>query len=161
MENSAPVIYATVEGKKKLEKRLEILISQRSDAADKIRVAREFGDLKENAEYAAAREEQSNLEDEIASIKEKLPQIKTFSYAKADTKIVNVGTRVRIEEVGKKKTQEWIITGVIENDPENFYISNEAPLGKALIGRSVGDVVEINKPAGKFKYRILKISAGQ
>jgi len=153
-------IFATTQGKKSYEERLEMLISRRVEVADKIRVAREFGDLKENAEYAAAREEQSNLEDEIASIKEKLPFIKLFSYAKADTSCVNVGTRVQIEEIATKKKQEWTITGIIENDPENFFISNESPLGKALLGRKVGETIEIIKPAGKFKYKVLKISPG-
>ena len=153
-------IFVTTQGKKMLESRLAELISQREEAAGKIREAREFGDLKENAEYAAAREAQSNMEDEIASIQGKLPNLKLFSYAKADTSRVNVGTRVKIEQVGSKKTQEWTITGVIENDPQNFFISNEAPLGRVLLGRVVGDIVEIHTPAGRTKYKIVKISTG-
>jgi len=100
------------------------------------------------------------MEDEIASIQGKLPNLKLFSYAKADTSRVNVGTRVKIEQVGSKKTQEWTITGVIENDPQNFFISNEAPLGRVLLGRVVGDIVEIHTPAGRTKYKIVKISTG-
>ena len=153
-------IYATMQGKKMLEVRLDELVSRREEVAQKIREAREFGDLKENAEYAAAREEQSNLEDEIASIKEKLPVLKIFSYSKCDTSAVNLGTRVKIQEVGTAKTLEWIITGVIENDPGNKYISNESPLGKELLGKKVGEVVEIHKPAGKTRYKIVSISAG-
>lgn len=160
MESTSTVIYATTEGKKKLERRLEELVSRRASVADTIREAREFGDLKENAEYAAAREAQTNLEDEIASIKERLSLIKLFSYSKADTKCVSVGTRVKIEDIATKKTYEWTITGVIENDPEKFFISNEAPLGKALIGKKVGEVIEIIKPIGKVKYKILSIKAG-
>jgi len=153
-------VYVTLEGRKILEQRLADLIANRRSVADKIRVAREFGDLKENAEYAAAREEQSNLENEIISIQEKLVQVKLFSYSKADTNAVNLGTRVKIEEVGTKRAQEWTITGVIENDPSRFLISNEAPLGKALLGKKEGDIVEIIKPTGKVKYKIIKISAG-
>ena len=153
-------IYATTHGKKMLEVRLEELVSRREEVAHKIREAREFGDLKENAEYAAAREEQSNLEDEIASIKEKLPLLKIFSYTKCDTSAVNLGTRVKIQEVGSTRTLEWIITGVIENYPEKKYISNESPLGKELLGKKVGETVEIHKPAGKSKYKIVNISAG-
>jgi len=160
MEQTTNAIYVTAQGKKMLETRLADLISHREEAATRIREAREFGDLRENAEYAAAREAQSNLEDEIHAIQHKLPLLKLFSYAKADTSSVHVGTRVKIEQVGSKKTQEWIITGVVENDPANFYISNEAPLGKALLGKKVGDVVEIHTPAGKTKYKIIKISAG-
>jgi transcription elongation factor GreA len=154
------VIYATAHGKKVLEKRLEELISKREEVAHKICEARELGDLKENAEYAAAREEQSNLEDEIAGIHEKLPILKMFSYSKVDTSCVNIGARVQIEDVSTKKKQEWTITGVIENDPENSYISNEAPLGKLLLGKKVGDIVEIFTPIGKNRYKIVKISAG-
>ncbi|MDR0461959.1 MAG: transcription elongation factor GreA [Christensenellaceae bacterium] len=152
-------IYVTTKGKKILEDRLAELISQREGVATKIREAREFGDLKENAEYAAAREEQANLEDEIATIKEKLPVLKMFSYAKADTSKVSIGSTVEIAE-GTKKSQKWTITGVIENDPSNFYISNEAPLGKNLIGKKVGDTVEIHTPVGSHKYKIIKITAG-
>ena len=153
-------IYATTAGKKILEARLDALIALREEVATKIREAREFGDLKENAEYAAAREEQSNLENEIASIREKLPMLKIFTYAKCDTSAVNLGTRVKIQEVGSSKTQEWTVTGVIENDPAKGYISNESPLGRELLGRKVGEVVEIHLPAGKSKYKIVNINAG-
>jgi transcription elongation factor GreA len=153
------VIYATPKGKKILEDRLVELISQREGIAQKIREAREYGDLKENAEYAAAREEQAALEDEIASIKERLPHLKIFSYAKAETSRVSIGSTVEIQE-GTKKSVKWTITGVIENDPGNFYISNEAPLGKNLLGKKVGDVVEIHTPTGTHKYKVIKITAG-
>ena len=153
-------IYVTLKGKKMLEDRLTELISMREEIAQKIRMAREFGDLKENAEYAAAREDQSNLEDEISTIKAKLPNLKVFTYAKADTSKVNIGTCVEIMETGGKKSQKWTITGVVENDPGNFYISNEAPLGKNLLKKKVGEVVEIHTPAGTTKYKIVKITAG-
>ena len=161
MEQNTIAVYVTAQGKKMLEGRLDELVSRREEVAAKIREAREFGDLKENAEYAAAREAQSNLEDEIASIKDKMPFLKMFSYQKCDTSAVNMGTRVKVEEISTKKTLEWVITGVIENDPANNYISNESPLGKALFGRKVGEIVEIHKPTGNSKYKIVKISAGQ
>jgi len=155
------MIYVTTKGKKILENRLAELVAQREEIATKIREAREFGDLKENAEYAAAREAQSNLEDEVALVQSRLQNFKMFSYSKADTSCVNIGTKVKIAEVGSKAEQEWIITGVVENDPANKYISNEAPLGKNLLGKKVGDIVEIHKPAGMFKYKVIKISAGE
>ena len=154
------IVYVTAKGKKILEARLEELIAQREEVANSIREAREYGDLKENAEYAAAREAQANLEDEIASIQFKLQNLKMFSYAKADTNKVGVGSKVKIQEIGGKKVQEWTITGVIENDPSNFYISNEAPLGKSLLGKAVGETVEINTPSGVHKYKVVSISAG-
>jgi transcription elongation factor GreA len=157
MENNG-IIYATLEGKKKLEKKLDEMIASRADIAVQIKVAREFGDLKENAEYAAAREAQNNLEMEIDEIEAMLPRIKTFSYAKADIKTVNVGTRVKLENVQKKNTVEYVITGILESDIDNGYLSNESPIGSALLGSKQGDEVEIKIPAGKIKYKIIKIS---
>jgi len=157
----ASTIFVTAKGKKILENRLEELVGSRARVAEDIRVAREFGDLKENSEYAAAREAQANLENEIAEITAQLNNLKVFNYAKVDTSKVNIGTKVKIQEQsGAKKTQEWIITGVIESDPSNFYISNEAPLGKALLGKVVGDVIEIRTATTAHKYKIVSISAG-
>ena len=151
-------IYATAEGKKALEKKLDELVSRRADIAQQIKEAREFGDLKENAEWAAAREAQTNLEEEIAGIKAKLPLIKLFNYAKADTSAVNIGVRVKLENMTTKKSEEWTITGVIENDPEHGFISNETPLGKAILGKKQGEIIEIKMPAGKIKYKVVKIT---
>jgi transcription elongation factor GreA len=154
-------VWVTPKGKKILETRRDELIAQRETAANNVREAREFGDLKENAEYAAAREAQANLEDEISSINEKLDNLRMFSYSKVDTSSVHIGAKVEIAEInGKKETKSWIITGVIENDPANFYISNEAPLGKSLLGKKVGDVIELHTPSGVHKYRVNKIQAG-
>lgn len=159
MENSA-IIYATSEGKKKLEKKLEGLISSRAEIAEQIKVAREFGDLKENAEYAAAREAQNLLETEISNIEDMLTRVKTFSYAKADITKVNIGTRVKLENVASKAVVEYVITGVLESDIERGYLSNESPIGSALLGKKVKDEVEVKVPAGKIKYKVVKISAG-
>lgn len=155
MEN---IVYATADGKKKLEQKLKDLIAKRADIAEQIKTAREFGDLKENAEYAAAREAQNNLEMEIDDIEAMLPKIKVFSYAKADTSAVNIGTRVKLES--GKKTVEYTITGVLESDISRGYLSNESPIGCALIGKKAGEEVEIKIPAGKTKYKILKITNG-
>jgi transcription elongation factor GreA len=158
MENG--IIYVTAKGKKVLETRLAELISKRGDAADAIREAREFGDLKENAEYAAAREFQTNLENEIIDIQDKLENLKVINPAKVDASCVNIGTTVTVQEVGGKKAQEWRITGVIEGDAMNHLISNESPLGKQLLGKRVGEVVEVHTPGGTHKYKIVNISAG-
>jgi len=152
------IIYATVEGKKKLEAKLAELIARRAEVAGQIKIAREFGDLKENAEYAAAREAQNNLETEIGEIEATLPRIKLFSYAKADTKSVNIGTRVKLENTANKKTVEYTITGVLESDITAGRLSNESPIGSALLGKKVGEIVEVKVPAGKIKYKVLKIT---
>jgi len=153
-------VYATLEGKKKLEQKLQELISKRADTANQIKVAREFGDLKENAEYAAAREAQNNLETEIGEIEATLPRIKLFSYAKADTSAVNVGTRVKLENTSNKQATEYTITGILESDITVSKLSNESPIGSALLGKKVGEIVEVKVPAGKIKYKVLKIVNG-
>jgi transcription elongation factor GreA len=155
------VIYATAEGKKKLEKKLLDLIARRAEIAEQIKIAREFGDLKENAEYAAAREAQNNLETEIREIEEMLPRIKSFSYKNVKTDIVALGTRVQLELIPGKATVEYVITGVLESDFDNGYLSNESPIGSALLGKKAGDEVAIKVPAGVKKFRIVKISAAQ
>jgi transcription elongation factor GreA len=158
MENS--IVYATAEGKKKLELKLQDLIAKRAEVAGQIKIAREFGDLKENAEYASAREAQNNLETEISEIEATIPRIKLFSFAKADTSSVNIGTKVKLEDIAKKKTIEYTITGVLESDITVGKLSNESPIGSALMGKKVGEQVEIKVPAGKIKYKVLKISNG-
>ncbi|MCL2570086.1 MAG: transcription elongation factor GreA [Firmicutes bacterium] len=152
------LVYATQNGKKGLEARLADLISKRAEIANQIKIAREFGDLKENAEYAAAREAQNNLEMEITEIEETLPNIKLFSYAKAETNVVNLGTRVSVEVVSTKAKVDFVITGVLESCIEKGYVSNASPIGSALLGQKVGDTVEVKVPAGRMKYKITKIS---
>jgi len=152
------IIYATTDGKRTLEAKLAELIAKRAEVAQQIKIAREFGDLKENAEYAAAREAQNNLETEIGEIEATLPRIKIFSYAKADTSKVNIGTRVKLENTSNKKTVEYTITGVLESDITVGRLSNESPIGSALLGKKVGEEVEVKIPAGKIKYKVLKIT---
>ena len=154
------IIYVTAKGKKILEARLEELVAKREEISHSIREAREFGDLKENAEYAAAREAQSNLEDEIIQVQERLANCKLFSYQKANTACVSLGTCVKIQVVGGAKTQEWTITGIIETDPLTGHISNESPLGKSLLGKKVGEIVEVHTPAGVTKFKVISIKPG-
>ena len=154
------IVYVTAKGKKILEERLAELINMRGEAAAAISDARSFGDLKENAEYVAARENQAELESEITTVKDRLENIKLFAYAKADTAKVGIGSCVEILATGAKAAQKWTITGIVESDPANFYISNESPLAKALLGKKVGDVAEIHIPSGSTKFKIVKITAG-
>ena len=150
-------IYATEKGRKELEARLQGLIAKRSEVAAQIKLAREFGDLKENAEYSAAREAQNNLEMDINQIEAMLPNIKIFSYAKANTNTVGIGSRVTCEVVGKKGKAEFVITGILESDIDKGYVSNASPIGSALLGAKVGDTVEIKVPAGKIGYKVISI----
>ena len=150
-------IFATLEGKKVLEARLQALIAQRAEIANQIKVAREFGDLKENAEYAAAREAQNNLETDIVQIEAQIPLVKVFSYAKANTDAANIGTKVTVEIVGQKQKVDFVITGILESCIEKGFVSNLSPIGSALLGKKIGDVVEVKVPAGRIKYKIVAI----
>jgi len=151
------IVYATAQGKKDLEGRLAELITRRPNIATQIKVAREYGDLKENAEYDAAREAQNLLETEIQSIEAMLPHVKIFSFAKADTSAVNIGTKVSVEGIGIDIKKDFVIVGTLEVCLEKGYVSNVSPIGNALLGKKVGDIVEIKIPAGKIKYKIKKI----
>ena len=151
-------IYATQEGKRELEKRLKDLIAKRADIAAQIKTAREFGDLRENAEYAAAREAQNNLEMEITEIEATLPTIKLFNYAKVEITQVNIGTKVTVENAATGAKQDFVVTGPLERDIEKGFISYQSPIGGALLGKKVNEVVEVKVPAGRVKYKIVKIA---
>lgn len=153
--------YVTVVGEKKLKDELADLMSKRSDIAYQIKEAREFGDLKENAEYAAAREAQNNLEIRVKEVEALLQNLTIFSYKTADTSAVNLGTAVLVENMATKKQETYVITGFMEFDIEKNYISNESPKGKALLGKKVGEVAIIKTPASQISLKILKITRAE
>ena len=153
--------YVTVVGEKKLKVELAELMSKRSDIARQIKEAREFGDLKENAEYAAAREAQNNLEIRVKEVEALLQNLTIFSYKTADTSAVNLGTSVLVENMATKKQETYVITGFMEFDIEKNYISNESPKGKALLGKKVGEVAIIKTPASQISLKILKINRAE
>ena len=144
----------TSEGKKELELELEALKSRRGDVAEKISNARDFGDLSENAEYDAAREEQGLLETRIAEIEE---IINNADIIKGGSKsLVGLGSKVDLK-IGTK-TVTYTIVGPVEANPLEGKISNESPIGVALFGRKVGDDAEITTPKGVVKYKIAQIN---
>lgn len=152
-------VFLTKEAYKELEERLAYLKSSgRVDVAEKIRVARSFGDISENSEYDAAREEEALLEQEIVQIEENLRNAKIISKVKNDTSKVGVGCTVDILDIEFNEKMTLKIMGSIESDPTIGQISNESPTGKALIGRSKGDMVEVATPAGSVKYKVLAIN---
>ena len=153
--------YVTVVGEKKLKDELAELMSKRSDIAYQIKEAREFGDLKENAEYAAAREAQNNLEIRVKEVEALLQNLTIFSYKTADTSAVNLGTSVLVENMNTKKKETYVITGFMEFDIEKNYISNESPKGKALLGKKVGEIAIIKTPASQISLKILKIERAE
>ncbi len=151
-------VYLTKEAYNELKDKLAFLKSEgRVDVANKIKFARSFGDISENSEYDAAREEEAILEQEIVQIEETLRNAQIISKANNDTSKVGVGATLEVYDMNFDENMILKIMGSIESDPMSGKISNESPLGKALIGKSKGDVVEVQTPAGIQKYKILSI----
>jgi transcription elongation factor GreA len=143
----------TADGKKELEAELIGLKARRGEVADKISEARDFGDLSENAEYDAAREEQGLLETRIAEIED---IVNNAEIIKSTSKsIIGLGSRVELENDDKKV--EYVIVGPVEANPIEGKISNESPIGMALYGKKDGDTVTISTPKGDISYTIVSV----
>jgi len=143
--------HLTDEGKKELERELEELKGQRGSIAEKIANARDYGDLSENAEYDAAREEQAQVESRIAELEEILKNADIIKPTK-NNGIVQVGSTVDLSVAGKNAT--YTVVGPVEADPLEGKISNESPIGAALMGKKVGDKITIETPKGKTTYEV-------
>lgn len=143
----------TVEGKKELEAELIELKARRGEIADKIAEARDFGDLSENAEYDAAREEQGLLETRIAEIEDIVNNAEIIKATKRST--IGLGSKVDLKT--GKKTVSYTIVGPVEADPLEGRISNESPIGHALFGKKVDDTVTISTPKGDVSYTVTQI----
>lgn len=149
--------HLTKEGVAELKSELETLLAQRGPLADRIRTAREFGDLAENAEYSSAREEQEKVEGRIAEIENILQNLEVIRKPANDSK-VRLGSSVKLKAKGSgTKTKEFQVVGTVEADPLNGKISDESPIGKALMGQKEGDEVEIKTPAETATYKIVDI----
>jgi transcription elongation factor GreA len=148
------VYQLTPAGKTELEKELEDLKSQRSDIAQKIADARDYGDLSENAEYDAARSEQGQLETRISEIEEILQNASVIEHTK--TSKVAVGVTVVLKS-DKGKTVSYAIVGSVEADPLEGKISDESPIGQALLNKKVGETVTIKTPGGEVAYTVEEI----
>ena len=151
-------VYLTKEAYKELEDKLANLKSTgRVEVAKKIAFARSFGDISENSEYDAAREEEAILEQEITQIEETLRNAQIISKSANDTSKVGVGANVELYDMDFDETITLKIMGSIESDPLSGKISNESPLGKAIIGKSRGEEVDVTTPAGVQRYKVLSI----
>ncbi len=158
MEN-AKEILVTKEGLEKLEKELEELkVVRRKEVAEKIKQALAFGDLSENSEYDEAKNEQAQVEARIAQIEGMLKVARVVDDTNISTDAVSVGTKVKLLDVEFEEEEEYAIVGSSEADPSQNRLSYESPVGKALLGRKVGEVVEVEVPAGKIQFKILDIS---
>lgn len=148
--------HLTKEGIQELAAELKTLVAERGSIAERIKTAREFGDLTENAEYTAARAEQEQTEGRIAEIEHILQNVQVIKKPKGDSK-VQLGSIVKLKGDGDKAKQFQVV-GTVEADPLNGKISDESPIGKALLGKKVGDTVEIQTPADTTSYKIVEIS---
>lgn len=150
----------TYEGLKKLEDELhELKVVRRKDVASKIKEARAQGDLSENAEYDAAKDEQADIENRITIIEKMLRTAEVIDEDDLDEDTVNIGSKVKVLDIEYNEEVEYLIVGSTESDPLGGKISNESPLGVALLSRKVGDTVTVDAPQGHFKYTILEIAA--
>jgi len=153
-------VILTPEGYEKLRAEIQYLSNdKRREIAERIRVAREFGDITENAEYDDAKNEQALLEHRIATLEERMRSARVIDADDVTTDVVSIGTRVRLRDLDARKTFEYHIVGSAEADPAENKLSNESPVGKAIIGHKKGETVEVTAPRGSLKFKILDIQA--
>jgi transcription elongation factor GreA len=153
-------VILTPEGYEKLKQEIEHLSNEkRREVAERIRIAREFGDINENAEYDDAKNEQALLEHRIATLEERLRNARVIEKKEISKDVVSVGSKVKLRDVDAKQTVEYHIVGSAEANPTENKLSNESPVGKAIIGHKKGETVEVAAPRGSLKFKILEIKA--
>lgn len=156
-EKSYPM---TAEGKEKLQAELKNLkLVKRPEVIERIKVARSFGDLSENSEYDAAKDEQSHVEDRIAQIEDMLKYAQVVDADSVDPNEVSVGKTVTYTEVGTDDAETYTIVGSDESDPLNGKISNDSPIAQALLGKKKGETVSITTPGSQFDVVINNVEA--
>jgi len=154
----ADQVMLTEEGFEKLENELEYLETEkRREVAKRIKVAREFGDISENSEYDDAKNEQAFVEGRIQEIKNMLNNAHVVKDEEVTDKMVNLGTTVMLHDLDSDEKISYTLVGSAEADPLNNKISNESPIGKAILGHAIGDQVKVETPAGEVEYQIISI----
>lgn len=151
-------VLLTPDGFKKLEDELDFLRTiKRKEVAERIKVAIGFGDISENSEYEDAKKEQAFVEGRIATLEKMLRNARILEEEEISTEQVSVGSTVLVKDMEYDEEMEYIIVSSAEADPNENKISNESPVGKAIMGHSVGSTVEVTVPAGTVKYEIIAI----
>ena len=159
MSESTKQYVMTYEGVKKLENELEYLKTvKRKEITEKIKVALGYGDLSENSEYDEAKNDQAFTEGRIVTLENMLKNAVVVDESEIPHDVVSVGSKVKVKDYEFDEEVEYSIVGSAEADPMNFKISNESPVGSALIGKKIGDIVEVQIPDGINKFEILGIS---
>jgi transcription elongation factor GreA len=153
-------VILTPEGYKKLTKEIEYLSTEkRREVAERIKVAREFGDIAENAEYDDAKNEQAYVEARIAMLEERLVSARVIQKKDIAKDVVSIGSTVRLKDMDANETIEYHIVGSAEANPAEQKLSNESPVGRAILGKKKGETVEVTAPRGSLKFKILDIKA--
>jgi transcription elongation factor GreA len=153
-------VILTPEGYEKLKSEIAYLSNEkRREVADRIRIAREFGDIAENAEYDDAKNEQAMLEARIAKLEEQLVAARVITKKEITSDVVSIGSTVRLKDMDMNETVEYYIVGSAEANPAERKLSNESPVGRAILGRKKGEVVSVEAPRGSLKFKILDIKA--
>lgn len=152
-------VVLTLEGLKKLEMELEYLrTARRREVAERIKQAKEFGDLSENSEYEDAKNEQAFVEGRIMHLEKLLRKARVIDDAEPGNGVVNLGSKVMLRDLENDEVMEYTIVGSLEADPARMRISNESPVGKALMGQVAGSVVEVKVPAGMLRLQVINVS---
>ena len=152
-------LVLTTGGLKKIQAELDHLRTvHRKEVADRIRDSKEFGELSENSEYEDAKTEQAFVEGRILELKRILLNAHVVEEEEIQTDVVGIGSKVGVRDLETKDEWDYTIVGSVEADPTEDRISNESPVGEALMDKKVGDIIEVEVPAGMAKYEIVKIS---
>ncbi|MHA6534352.1 transcription elongation factor GreA [Paenibacillus sp. BAC0078] len=152
-------VILTPDGLKRLEEELETLKSvKRREVAERIKVAIGYGDISENSEYEDAKNEQAFIEGRIITLEKMLRNARIINSDEIATDVVSVGVTVSVEDMEYGDIMEYTIVGTAESDPLNNKISNESPVGRAIIGKKIGTIVDVSVPAGVIQYKILDIT---
>jgi len=151
-------VILTQDGLKKLEEELEYLKSvKRREVAERIKVAIGYGDISENSEYEDAKNEQAFIEGRVITLEKMLRNARIINNDEIETDVVSIGSIVTLEDVEFGDAVEYAIVGTAESDPSKNKISNESPVGKAILGKKQGAIVDVNVPAGIIQYKIIDI----
>jgi len=152
-------VILSAEGLRKLEEKLEYLRTvRRHEVAERIRKARQFGDITENSEYEDAKNEQAFIEGEILQLEKVLRNAKLVDDVSVDPNVAGLWSKVKLQDLETKEIIEFTIVGSTESDPSQNRISDESPVGRALLGQRAGSRIEVQAPGGTIKYKILEVS---
>jgi transcription elongation factor GreA len=159
MSQTKKEFLLTEEGLEKIKQELELLkIQKRHEVAQRLKEAIAQGDLSENSEYDAAKEEQAFIETRIVTLENIIRNAKLISPENQDKNVVHVGSKVTIQELPDGETETYTIVGTAESDPLSGKISNESPIGVELIGKKVGETIQVPAPSGAIQFKVVQIS---